>query len=187
MQSTFAEILRQPGEELTPQQAMLLSTCWFDAAVDYTRSEGSMDRILALCGSPGEFMMGADRLCCWLLKNRYDAYPLWDAAIAVEGAMDAEGRVDFKAVNRLVDRAMLVMRATQIEAGNCEAIAPLPRRRLSRNDDRDRWMIDQAAAGLTHGEISELLSSQHPEWEQIESTQGVSRALKRYREKLGSE
>ena len=186
MYQYFAEILRQPGEELEPQQAMLLANCWFDAAVDFTRSEGSLDRLSTLCGSPGEFMTGADRLCCWLIKKGYDAYPLWDAAIAVEGAMDAGENADFKSAGNLVDRAMLVMRITQIAAHSGESTEPLPTKRLSRNDERDRWMVERSDAGWTNTDIMDELK-RNSKWDQIWTVQGISNAVNNYRRKLGSE
>lgn len=55
------------------------------------------------------------------------------------------------------------------------------------NEDRDRWMYQQRNDGKTLMDIRRHLEKQHPEWEQLESDQGVAKAINVYIERRGLE
>lgn len=51
------------------------------------------------------------------------------------------------------------------------------------NEERDRWLWERQSAGDTRRLIRSKLKADHPKWEQLETDQAVSNAVKRYCER----
>jgi hypothetical protein len=101
---------------VTAQQADQIADAWFRAADDYCLSEGDESKFARECGSIGEFMGGADRLCDWLMANGEDAYPVWDVVLAIDDRLDGLASPSFREIARLINRATLAARAIHLAA-----------------------------------------------------------------------
>lgn len=97
-----------------------------------------------------------------------------------ETVLEAIGDADFRVFSRCFD----VLREIKASLDKSYDSFSAPENIVeSSNDLRDSWMDEEWAAGKSLHQIMCALNTEHPEWEQIESVQGVGQAIRRYRKR----
>lgn len=126
---------------------------WWDGLYAYIESEGEVDSIAAICGSPGEFFTGANLISNWLMARRIDPYPFWDVALAVEDRLDG-GSTSVDDIRRMSDRAILIYQHLYFLAEEPDGTSP-PRRRAGRKvDEKTLDIIEAINSGEDLGDIA---------------------------------
>lgn len=140
-----------------------------------------------LVAEANEICFGAD-LLGWLMNDSFAAWKfvrIQHQVVGIESWVDSfndcepqvfdNGLNEFYSIllHELVDWIYLL--AGHVDSRRIEST------KRSMNYERDEWMTRRKDDGATLSEIVAELKSDHPEWEQIHSTQGVHSAIARYR------
>lgn len=86
-------------------------------------------------------------------------------------------------VQRASDMLSRFQRVLAFRRGDSEPIPPIPPNWPCY--ERDRWIVEKVRELRTNKEIMQLLKIEHPEWDQVDTSQAISNAKRRYIERVG--